>query len=190
MLDLFFQQLDFVRSEIEEPIDAGVRTGFTRPGYDELRRNRIEVGHIDARRGVLRVINGKGGKHREVPISPEMVDRLREFWKLHRNPKYLFPGIGRAWKEKYGEAKLALKDSTKPMSDSSVQKAMRMCIITSRLTKPGISCHVLRSEWQVARLPIVEGFEKLSHPLRRERCRRYVIVPVRRAPRRWHRRDS
>lgn len=105
---------------------------------------RIEVGHIDAKRGVLRVINGKGGKHREVPISDEMVVRLREFWKLHRNPKYLFPGIGRAWKEKYGDAKLALKDSTKPMSDSSVQNAMRMCIITSRLTKPGISCHVLR----------------------------------------------
>jgi len=62
---------------------------------------RIEVGHIDGKRGVLRVINGKGGKHREVPISPEMVGRLREFWKQHRNPKYLFPGIGRAWKEKW-----------------------------------------------------------------------------------------
>jgi site-specific recombinase XerD len=105
---------------------------------------RLEVGHIDSQRGVVRVINGKGGKHREVPISPEMVERLRVFWTQHRNPKYLFPGIGRAWKEKYGEAKLALKDSTKPMSASSVQNAMRMCILTSGLTKPGISCHVLR----------------------------------------------
>ena len=105
---------------------------------------RIEVGHIDAARGVLRVINGKGGKHREVPISPEMVDRLRTFWTRHRNPKYLFPGIGRGWKEKFGSAKVALKDSAKPMSMSSVQAAMRMCIEGSRLTKPGICCHALR----------------------------------------------
>ena len=105
---------------------------------------RIEVGHIDAARGVLRVINGKGGKHREVPISPEMVDRLRAFWKRHRNPKYLFPGIGRGWKEKYGTEKVALKDSLTPMSMSSVQAGMRMYIEGSGLTKPGICCHALR----------------------------------------------
>lgn len=105
---------------------------------------RVEVGHIDAARGVLRVINGKGGKHREVPISPEMIERLRAFWLQHRNPKYLFPGIGRGWKEKYGDAKLALKLAGKPMSDSSVQAAMRMCVAGSGLTKPKISCHALR----------------------------------------------
>lgn len=105
---------------------------------------RIEVGHIDAARGVLRVINGKGGKHREIPISPEMVERLRAFWLQHRNPKYLFPGIGRGWKEKYGDGKLALKLATKPMSMSSVQAAMRVCVAGSGLTKPKICCHALR----------------------------------------------
>lgn len=105
---------------------------------------RVEVGHIDAARGVLRVINGKGGKHREVPISPEMIQRLREFWKLHRNPKWIFPGIGRGWKAKFGKAGPALGASAKPMSMSSVQAAMVRCVEGSGLTKPGIRCHTLR----------------------------------------------
>jgi site-specific recombinase XerD len=105
---------------------------------------RVEVGHIDAARGVLRVINGKGGKHREVPISSEMIERLREFWKQHRNPKWLFPGIGRGWKEKFGDAALALQISTAPMSMSSVQAAMGKCVASSHLTKPKICCHALR----------------------------------------------
>ena len=30
---------------------------------------------------------GKGGKSREVPITHELLVRLRTFWKFHRNPE-------------------------------------------------------------------------------------------------------
>jgi integrase/recombinase XerD len=36
---------------------------------------RLEVSHLDRERGVLRVLNGKGGKNREVPVAPEMFAR-------------------------------------------------------------------------------------------------------------------
>lgn len=108
---------------------------------------RIEVGHIDAERGVLRVLNAKGGRHREVPISPEMIDRLRAWWRTHKHPRYLFPGIGRGWKQKYGDQAAALKRASTHMSESSVQLAMKHSIASAGITKPGVCCHTLRHSY-------------------------------------------
>jgi integrase/recombinase XerD len=108
---------------------------------------RIEVTHLDKERGVLRVLNGKGGKHREVPIAPEMLERLRTWWKQHRNARFLFPGIGRGWKEKYHDQAKALRLTTEPMSESSVQLAMKMAVADARLKKKGVCCHTLRHSY-------------------------------------------
>jgi site-specific recombinase XerD len=108
---------------------------------------RLEVSHLDRARGVLRVVNGKGGKHREVPVSPEMFARLGAWWLQHKNPRFLFPGVGRAWKEKYGCARTAQRVALAPMSEASVQQAMKAAILTSRLTKQGINCHALRHSY-------------------------------------------
>jgi len=108
---------------------------------------RLEVTHLDSKRGMLRVINGKGGKNREVPVAPEMFVRLRRWWATHRNPRFLFPGVGRAWKEKYGCNLTAMCLAQQPMSEASVQQAMKAAILTSRLPKPGINCHALRHSY-------------------------------------------
>ncbi len=108
---------------------------------------RLEVSHLDRARGVLRVVNGKGGKHREVPVSPQMFEALGRWWLQHRNRRFVFPGVGRAWKEKYGCAKRAQHVATQPVSESSVQQAMKAAILTSRLTKQGINCHALRHSY-------------------------------------------
>jgi integrase/recombinase XerD len=96
---------------------------------------------------VLRLLNAKGGKHREVPISPEMLDRMRTWWKQHQHPTYLFPGIGRGWKEKWGDQAKALRHAAKPMSDSSVQVAMTKAVLTSGIKKKGVCCHALRHSY-------------------------------------------
>jgi integrase/recombinase XerD len=108
---------------------------------------RIEVTHLDRKRGVLRVINGKGGKNREIPVAPEMFVQLGHWWRHHRNPRFIFPGVGRAWKEKYGCNLTAMRLAQQPMSEASVQQAMKAAILTSRLTKAGISCHALRHSY-------------------------------------------
>ena len=38
------------------------------------------------------------GKNREVPISAELLVRLRNSWAYQRNPNWLFPAVGRGWK--------------------------------------------------------------------------------------------
>jgi integrase len=104
---------------------------------------RLRPSDIDSARGVIRIIDGKGGKNREVPIAPAMIERLRLFWRAHRNPHWLFPGVGRGWKDRCHSLAAAMAESTHPMSVSSVQNAMRMAVASCGLKK-NATCHTLR----------------------------------------------
>ena len=108
---------------------------------------RIEVTHLDRARGVLRVLHGKGGRNREVPVAPEMFARLGRWWTQHRNPRFLFPGLGRGWKDRHGGKRTAMRLATHPMSEATVQQAMKAAVLTSRLKKAGICCHALRHSY-------------------------------------------
>ena len=54
---------------------------------------RIEVKDIHGRENPprLHIKNGKGGKDRYVPLAPGMVQQLRQWWRTHQNPRFLFP---------------------------------------------------------------------------------------------------
>lgn len=103
----------------------------------------IKPSHIDAARGILRIVNGKGGKMREVPISPVMIAKLRTYWSFHRNPDWLFPGVGRGWKERTRSLAVAMGQARHPMSVPSVQNALRMILPASGIKK-NATCHTLR----------------------------------------------
>ena len=52
----------------------------------------LKVRDIDSQRMVLRVEQGKGGRDREVPLSPTLLTALREYYRWMRPQTYLFPG--------------------------------------------------------------------------------------------------
>jgi integrase/recombinase XerD len=66
-----------------------------------LRRSelcRLKVRDIDSQRMVLRVEQGKGGRDREVPLSPTLLTALREYYRWMRPQTYLFPGTRNGWR--------------------------------------------------------------------------------------------
>src|ERR1017187_4722407 len=40
---------------------------------------------------ILRVVEGKGGKDRDLPLSPALLETLREYWRWRKPKTYLFP---------------------------------------------------------------------------------------------------
>ena len=104
---------------------------------------RLRPNDIDSGRCVVRVRHGKVDKAREVPICPQMVDRLRAFRKHHRNPYWLFPGVGRGWKQSGISQAEAMGQSEKAMSSSAVQMAMRIIRKSSGVQK-SFTVHTLR----------------------------------------------
>jgi integrase/recombinase XerD len=52
----------------------------------------LKVGDIDSERMVIRIRGGKGRKDREVMLSPNLLEVLREHWKQYKPKEWLFPG--------------------------------------------------------------------------------------------------
>ena len=58
-----------------------------------LRRQEVlnlKLGDIDSARGIIRVVQGKGKKTREVPVSQALIDQLRKYYLKCRPKTWLF----------------------------------------------------------------------------------------------------
>jgi integrase/recombinase XerD len=53
---------------------------------------RLKVSDIDSKRMMVRVVQGKGGIDREIPLSKKLLAALREYYRWMRPQTYLFPG--------------------------------------------------------------------------------------------------
>jgi integrase/recombinase XerD len=107
---------------------------------------RLEVTDIDAGGGRLHVRNAKGGKDRYVPIAPQMIADLRRFWRRHRHPRLLFPGMQVDWKALKQPLTARALRATEPMSESAVQNAFRLALTASGL-KTKATPHTLRHSY-------------------------------------------
>jgi integrase/recombinase XerD len=98
----------------------------------------LQVGDIDSDRMRIHAHRGKGAKDRYVPLPEATLEILRSYWKLHRNPVWIFPRLGRSGKEG--------PDATGPMNKSSVQGALRR-VLKQLNFKKRISIHTLRHSY-------------------------------------------
>jgi integrase/recombinase XerD len=94
----------------------------------------LKVGDIDSQRMIIRVLAGKGGKDRDLPLSPTLLETLREYWRWRKPKLYLFPTRTRG---------LPVEE---PISDKTVwiacNEAARRAGISKRVTP-----HTLRHSW-------------------------------------------
>ena len=75
----------------------------------------------------IRVQQGKGAKDRYVMLSPRLLKRLREYWKIQRSTHWLFPG----------------RAKTQHISPSTVRQVCREAWFASGLKKR-VTPHILR----------------------------------------------
>lgn len=89
------------RQEVARLI-AGADTSFHRTllmtlyatGVRRAELTHLRISDVDSQRMVIHVRGGKGGKDRDVMLSPKLLTELREHWRrLRRKPsEWLFPG--------------------------------------------------------------------------------------------------
>jgi site-specific recombinase XerD len=97
----------------------------------------LQVPDIDSARGLIHV-HGKGSKDRYVPLPQRTLQLLREHWKTHRNPVWIFPAPGRGGN--------LMPTNTKPMPKASVQIAFKEALKESGIKKRA-SVHTLRHSY-------------------------------------------
>jgi integrase/recombinase XerD len=52
----------------------------------------LKVDDIDSARMLIRIRQGKGRRDRDVPLSPKLLETLREYWRWMKPKTFLFPG--------------------------------------------------------------------------------------------------
>jgi site-specific recombinase XerD len=99
---------------------------------------RLAPTDIDSARGVVIIRNAKGATDRQVPIPPAIVALLREFWKTHRNQRWLFPA------ESCGHRCGSPSERHIPLG--GVQKAFQLARKAARIQKAA-HCHTMRHSY-------------------------------------------
>jgi integrase/recombinase XerD len=75
---------------LEKPIYRGCFTLIYAYGLRITEAVTLPITAVDSQQMVLRVI-GKRNKERILPLTESILQMLREVWKLHRSPRWLFP---------------------------------------------------------------------------------------------------
>jgi len=94
----------------------------------------LKVGDIDSQRMMIRVVAGKRSKDRDLPLSPALLETLREYWRWRKPKLYMFP------------ARTLRRQLDQPISDKTVWIA---CSDAARRAgiKKHVTPHTLRHSW-------------------------------------------
>jgi integrase/recombinase XerD len=121
---------------LEQPVYRTCLGTIYSCGLRLLEGVQLQVQQIDSERQVLHLRQAKGRKDRYVPLPSRTLGLLRDYWRRHRNPVWLFP---RAKSVEMGIA-------SRPRAESGVQKAFRKALDDSGVNKAA-SVHTLRHSW-------------------------------------------
>ena len=86
--------------------------------------------HIDSKRNIVLLKNSKGKKDRIVPLSPKILEMLRDYYKMHKPKTYLFEG----------------QNIGLPYDARSLQLILKQALQKTGITKP-VTLHWLRHSY-------------------------------------------
>jgi integrase/recombinase XerD len=119
----------------------------------------LQVKDILSDRSLVHIHGGKGAKDRVVPLPQITLKALREYYKTHFNPKWIFPALG------HNNGKDA-KNAKDHVSDTGVQGVLRSTLQKLDFKKhvhPHVFRHAYATHLLEANIPITHVQKILGH---------------------------
>jgi len=118
---------------------------------------RLKVADVDSQRMVIHVHQGKGGKDRDVPLSPKLLETLREYWRRTKPRTYLFPSPG-------GDAALTSKAVWHACHDA-VERAGIQKKINPHSLRHSYATHLLEAGTDLRTIQLLLGHADIKHTI-------------------------
>jgi len=114
----------------------------------------LKVPDIDSQRMLLRIEQGKGRKDRFAMLSPQLLELLRDWWRIARPQVWLFPGQN------------PVNHLTTRQLNRAVHAAAHMAEITKRVTphtlRHSFATHLLEQNIDIRVIQVLLGHAKLE----------------------------
>ena len=114
---------------------------------------------IDSQSMLIHIQRGKGGRDRYVPLSPKLLETLREYWRWMKPKTWLFPGTIHNWR--------ADKPLTPKVVWDACQFAARRAGIKKRvyahLLRHSYATHLLEAGADLRTIQLLLGHVRLEH---------------------------
>lgn len=118
----------------------------------------LKVSDIDSQRMVIHIHRGKGLRDRDVPLTPKLLEVLRDYWRWKKPRVYLFP------------SKIGDHNIEQPISDKTVWNACRAAATRAGIAKKlgphtlrhCFATHLLESGADLRTIQLLMGHERLE----------------------------
>ncbi len=118
---------------------------------------RLKLADIDSQRMVIHVVNGKGGKDRDLPLSPALLETLRAHWRWLKPRTYLFPSRCHRDCERPISDKIVWRSCTEAAKRAGIRKR-----VTPHLIRHSWATHLLEAGTDLRAIQLLLGHEDLE----------------------------
>jgi site-specific recombinase XerD len=127
-------------------------------GMRRTEASRLKVSDIDSQRMVIHIHSGKGLRDRDVPLTPKLLEVLRDYWRWKKPRVYLFP------------SKMGDHSVERPISDKTVWNVCRAVATRAGIHKKlgphtlrhCFATHLLEAGTDLRTIQLLMGHERLE----------------------------
>ena len=119
----------------------------------------LKIADIDSERMIIHIRQGKGGRDRDVPLSPKLLETLRDYWRWMKPKTYLFPGTVNDWRAD-------IPITTKMPWEACREAAQRAGItkhVSPHTLRHCFATHLLEAGADLRTIQVLLGHAKLEH---------------------------
>ena len=125
-------------------------------GLRRTEASRLKVSDIDSQRMVIHVERGKGLRDRDVPLTPKLLEALRDYWRWKKPRGYLFPS--------------KVSELDQPISDKTVWNICKAAATRAGIKKKmsphtlrhSFATHLLEAGTDLRTIQLLMGHERLE----------------------------